>query len=70
MRKAFTGTTVTLITSCRFPWVACQLDSLVCCRDIGDVHELASLPETLDDTYARILCNIDKNQIETLDDMS
>ena len=47
--------------SVRFRWVACQLDSLGDCFDLHHLHQaLASLPKTLDDTYARILCNIDK----------
>ena len=46
----------------RFRWVACQLDLLGDCFNLPQLrHALASLPKTLDDTYARILCNIDKN---------
>ena len=44
----------------RFRWVACQLELLRDCQTICHFRRaLASLPETLDDTYARILCNID-----------
>ncbi|KAL9134056.1 MAG: hypothetical protein Q9175_004768 [Cornicularia normoerica] len=44
-----------------FRWAACQLDSLGDCFHLPHLrHALASLPKTLDDTYARILCNIDK----------
>ena len=47
--------------SVRFRWVACQLDSLGDCFHLPHLRQtLASLPKTLDDTYARILCNIDK----------
>ena len=41
--------------------MACQLDLLVDCFSVRDLRQaLASLPKTLDDTYARILFNIDK----------
>ena len=40
--------------------MACQLDSLRDCFNLSHVRQaLESLPRTLDDTYARILCNID-----------
>jgi hypothetical protein len=46
----------------RFRWVACQLDSL---RSYLNVHglrkRLASLPKDLNETYARILTNIDED---------
>ncbi|KAF4546475.1 Ankyrin repeat protein [Lasiodiplodia theobromae] len=42
-----------------FRWVSCQLDVLENCLDYSDLSEaLSSLPETLDETYARILENI------------
>ncbi|KAF7506336.1 hypothetical protein GJ744_011909 [Endocarpon pusillum] len=45
-----------------FRWAACQLDSLGSCLNIHGLRKaLASLPKTLDDTYARILCNIDED---------
>jgi ankyrin repeat protein len=40
----------------RFRWAACQLDTIVDCLDYSQLKEaLASLPATLDATYARIL---------------
>ena len=46
----------------RFRWVACQLDLLGDCFSLFHLRQaLASLPKTLDDTYARILCNIDNH---------
>ena len=43
----------------------CQLDELRKCLNVDALQTaLKSLPETLDDTYARILCNIDKNHSE------
>ena len=51
-----------LTSGLRFRWVACQLDLLGDCFNLPQLRDaLASLPKTLDDTYARILCNIDKN---------
>jgi ankyrin repeat domain-containing protein 50 len=45
----------------RFRWVACQLDALKKCRRKRDVLKtLDELPESLDETYERILLNIDK----------
>ena len=45
----------------RFRWVACQLDILGNCFSLLHLRQtLTSLPKTLDDTYARILCNIDE----------
>ncbi|KAK6350646.1 hypothetical protein TWF718_003833 [Orbilia javanica] len=42
-----------------FRWAKCQLDVLKDCLDPPSLYEaLESLPETLDDTYARILHNI------------
>ena len=41
--------------------MTCQLDLLGDCFSVRDLRQaLASLPKTLDDTYARILLNIDK----------
>ena len=46
----------------RFRWAACQLDSVGNCFHLPHLRQaLVSLPKTLDDTYARILCNIDKD---------
>lgn len=43
----------------RFRWVACQFDTLKHCLSRKDVlRELASLPRTLDETYARIFDRI------------
>jgi hypothetical protein len=43
----------------RFRWVVCQLDILKRLDFIADIREaLSELPETLDETYERILCNI------------
>ena len=51
-----------LISFVRFRWVVCQLDSLGGCFDLVHLRQaLASLPKTLDDTYARIFCNIDNH---------
>ncbi|KAH6952507.1 hypothetical protein BKA56DRAFT_681973 [Ilyonectria sp. MPI-CAGE-AT-0026] len=42
-----------------FRWVSCQLDALARCLDPPAVRKaLASLPKTLDETYARILANL------------
>ena len=44
----------------RFRWVACQLDSLGSCLTLLQLRKaLATLPRTLNDTYAHILCNIE-----------
>src|SRR5436190_11129120 len=49
----------TLICAIRFRWAVCQLDALTECLSPYELRDaLASLPITLDDTYARILCNI------------
>lgn len=46
----------------RFRWAVCQLDTLRKCIKPSTLRKaLASLPKTLDDTYERILCNIDKD---------
>src|SRR5579862_7847890 len=45
----------------RFRWAVCQLDALRNCLTLPMLRKaLASLPKTLDDTYARILCSIDE----------
>jgi hypothetical protein len=44
----------------RFRRAACQLDALSSCLNLSKLHQaLDSMPETLDETYDRILCNID-----------
>jgi ankyrin repeat protein len=49
------------LTHNRFRWVALQLDALSRCRSMGAVLQtLSSLPTTLDETYARILRQIDE----------
>jgi len=46
----------------RFRWVVCQLDVLRKCLKVDALRKaLKSLPKTLDDTYARILLNIDED---------
>jgi len=46
----------------RFRWAACQLDSLRSCLNVHGLRKrLASLPKDLDETYARILFNIDED---------
>jgi len=40
----------------RFRWIACQIDALEICLNYSELQRaLASLPKTLDETYARIL---------------
>ena len=49
----------------RFRWAVCQLDTLRKCIKPSALRKaLASLPKTLDDTYERILCNIDQDHAE------
>jgi ankyrin repeat domain-containing protein 50 len=49
----------------RFRWVFCQLEALKKCRKRDVLLEaLKDLPETLDDTYARILTEIDEKDQE------
>lgn len=49
----------------RFRWAVCQLDALGKCLSLHELREaLRSLPKTLDDTYARILCSIDEYRSE------
>lgn len=46
----------------RFRWVVCQLDALGKCLTMPMLRKaLQSLPNTLDETYARILHNIDES---------
>ncbi|KAL3439836.1 Pfs, NACHT and ankyrin domain protein [Aspergillus insuetus] len=45
-----------------FRWAACQLDILQKCLDLQMVRDtLRSLPETLQETYARVLAGIDEH---------
>jgi hypothetical protein len=45
-----------ILTSWRFRWAVCQLDTLRACKKVSAVRKaLAQLPKTLDETYARIL---------------
>ena len=54
-----------LITFARFRWAICQLDTLRRCIKPAALRKaLASLPKTLDETYERILCNIDQDHAE------
>ena len=49
---------------CRFRWVFCQLATLENCLDYPAVlNALASLPETLDETYSQILNGLPKSYI-------
>jgi len=46
----------------RFRWVFCQLDALKKCLKVSAIRKsLKNLPKTLDDTYARILTNIEED---------
>ena len=48
-----------------FQWVECQLDAIRGCLKPGQLRrKLTSLPKTLDETYARILNNIDEDYVE------
>lgn len=50
-----------MLTEERFRWASCQLDSLrKCLRPAAVRKTLSSLPSTLDETYERILLNIDE----------
>jgi ankyrin repeat protein len=51
-----------LILFCRFRWVFCQLDALRHCFPPNLRQYLNELPETLDETYERILKGINKAQ--------
>jgi ankyrin repeat protein len=45
----------------RFRWVACQLDELRKCAKLSELRKiLKSLPKNLDETYERILLNVDE----------
>jgi Ankyrin repeats (3 copies) len=45
----------------RFRWAVCQLNALTKCLNLRKLREaMADLPNTLDGTYDRILCAIDK----------
>ena len=45
----------------RFRWVFCQLDALKKCKKRTSLLKaLKSLPKTLDETYERILMNVDE----------
>jgi ankyrin repeat protein len=49
----------------RFHWVVCQLDELKRCLNINAIRSaLKNLPKTLNETYARILMNIDEEYRE------
>ena len=49
-----------MLTEQRFRWASCQLDSLgKCLRPAAVRKTLSTLPSTLDETYERILLNID-----------
>lgn len=49
-----------VLTPVRFRWVACQIDAVRRCLKLKALKStLASLPETLDETYSRILLAID-----------
>lgn len=49
----------------RFRWAVCQLDGLGNCLNLPMLRKaLKSLPKTLDETYARVLCNIDEEHSE------
>jgi ankyrin repeat protein len=57
------GTSLHILTSClcdayRFRWVACQLEALRDCLPASLRDALRELPETLDETYERILQGI------------
>ena len=54
-----------LMIMIRFRWAVCQLDALGdCCNRLMLRKSLATLPPTLDETYDRILCAINKNVCE------
>lgn len=48
-----------------FKWVECQLDAIKVCMKLGLLRKaLRTLPETLDETYARILASIPQEHVE------
>ncbi len=56
--------------SSRFRWVECQFDSLKSCRTLNRLKKaLQTLPRTLDDTYRRVLENIDPEYVECVQRM-
>ncbi|KAL6714576.1 hypothetical protein ACLMJK_008001 [Lecanora helva] len=51
-----------------FRWVACQLEAIGRCLNALQLEKtLHSLPKTLDDTYARILDELDEDLVEYVD---
>lgn len=59
MRSSESISSQSLLRRYRFRWVSCQLDALERCLDYPTLRKaLASLPKTLDETYARILANV------------
>jgi len=64
-KQILVGSTL-LILSLRFRWVYCQLETLRHCLPSSVWHVLGELPETLDETYERILQEIPKsNRVHT-----
>jgi len=61
VRTFFRGLGCFLIFSCRFRWVFCQLETLRPCLPPSVRPILDELPETLDETYERILQEIPKS---------
>ena len=61
MRKQILVRNTLLILSLRFRWVYCQLETLRHCLPSSVRHVLGELPETLDETYERILQEIPKS---------
>ena len=59
-RVPTTVRTITLIRPKRFRWVYCQLEALRHCFPGSVRHMLEELPESLDETYERILKGINK----------
>src|SRR6202020_635271 len=54
-------TDVKSILISRFRWVVCQLEELRKCAKLSELRKaLKALPKTLDETYERILVNIDE----------
>lgn len=53
------------MTITRFRWAACQLETIRDCRTVAEIERaLDDLPETLDDTYERILQTIWRKDAE------
>jgi ankyrin repeat protein len=58
---------IVLILFNRFRWAVCQLDALGKCLTVPMLRKtLQSLPSTLDETYARILRNVDEAWSESV----